>query len=393
MSLDFLQVSQQVKQFGEKAALHQRDLQARLVETRQVLSEFAVKIESLQHKVQEVVSNYDPSLRCAMPVGEALNAHYPLPSSPPQGTLVAADGSQIFADRHAEVEYCLVNVGTIWMRYGAPEAPMTGIESELIYAEQLEGMSDDQLSLQRDLAERTNLLKLAAQVKPPVITLTDGPLELWTTTLEEGRVAGEFKRSLDEYIHVLHQLYELNVTTAGYVDKPGADLVVRLLEVAKAEANELAELRKFHPFKGVTDRELFVDILEPGERSAIFAIQSRSSKSYREELSLHFFYLNVGKVGHPYLARVEITQWVMDNPAMLDNLHAVLVSQCGMIGARAYPYLLHRAHETAVVSQEDKEQVTQMIVHELQRRGLEVPGMSAKQYNKEISGTRTRYGA
>ena len=78
---------------------------------------------------------------------------------------------------------------------------------------------------------------------------------------------------------------------------------------------------------------------------------------------------------------------------MLDNLHAVLVSQCGMIGARAYPYLLHRAHETAVVSQEDKEQVTQMIVHELQRRGLEVPGMSAKQYNKEISGTRTRYGA
>jgi hypothetical protein len=78
---------------------------------------------------------------------------------------------------------------------------------------------------------------------------------------------------------------------------------------------------------------------------------------------------------------------------MLDNLHAVLVNQCRMIGTRAYPYLLHRAHETALVSLEDKEQVTQMIVHELRGRGLDVEGTSAKQYNKDVSGTRTRYGA
>ena len=191
-----------------------------------------------------------------------------------------------------------------------------------------------------------------------MITLTDGPLELWTTTLEEGSVAGEFKKSLDQYLAVLRQLYELNVATAGYVDKPGADLVVRLLEVAKAEAGDLAKMRKYRPFKGVTDRELFRDVLQPGERSAIFGIQSRSSKPYQGELRLHFFYLNVGKEEHPYLARVEIPAWVAEDQSMLDNLHAVLVSQCRMIGARAYPYLLHRAHETAVVSLEEKDQVT-----------------------------------
>ncbi len=64
-----------------------------------------------------------------------------------------------------------------------------------------------------------------------------------------------------------------------------------------------------------------------------------------------------------------------------------------MIGARAYPYLLHRAHETALVSLEDKAQVTQMIVNELHKRGLEVAGESAKQYNKDVSGKRTRYAA
>lgn len=393
MSLDFLQVSQQVKRLGEKAIQHQHDLKTKLVETRELLEGCATNIELLQHKVQEVVRNYDQTLRCALPVQEALNAHYLLPPLPEQATLIAADGSQIFADRHAEVEYSLVNTGAIWMRYGSAEAPITSIQSQLIYAEQLEGMSDDRLSLQRDLAERARLLELASQAPSPVITLTDGPLELWTTTLEEGRVAGEFKKSLDIYLGVLHQLREIKATTAGYVDKPGADLVVRLLEVAKAEADDLAEMRKYHPFKGVTDIELYRNLLPPGERSAIFGLQSRSSKPYQGELGLHFFYLNVGRDEHPYLARVEVPAWVVENSAMLNNLHAVLVSQCRMIGARAYPYLLHRAHETALVSLDDKEQVTQMIVNELRKRGLEVPGSSAKQYNKDVSGNRTRYGA
>jgi len=393
MSLDFLQVSQQVKQLGEKALSHQRDLKTKLTETCALLEGCATEIEQLQHKVQEVVHTYDQSLRCAVPVNEALNSRHPLPPLPEQVTLIAADGSQIFADRHAEVEYCLVNTGAICMRYGSSNAPVTSIQSHLIYAEELEGMSDDRLSLQRDLSERARLWELASSAPAPVITFTDGPLELWTTTLEEGKVAGEFKRSLDLYLDVLHKLFELNTTTAGYVDKPGADLVVRLLEVVKAEAADLANMRKFHPFKGVTDRDLYRGMLQPGERSAIFAIQSRSSKPYQDELGLHFFYLNVGKAGHPYLARVEIPAWVVEDQSKLDNLHAVLVSQCRMIGARAYPYLLHRAHETAVVSMEDKEQVTQMIIHELQRRGLEVAGQSAKQFNKDVSGTRTRYGA
>jgi hypothetical protein len=392
MALDFLQVSQQVKQMGETALQHQADQKTRLAETQAMLERHATDIEQLQHKVQEVVHNYDQTLRCAVPVSEVMNSSHTLPLLPEQVTLIAADGSQIFADRHAEVEYCLVNTGAIVMRCGLPDAPETSIQSQLIYAEELEGMSDERLSLQRDLAERTRLLELASQAAAPVITLTDGPLELWTTTLEEGRVAGEFKKSLDLYLAVLRQLFELNVVTAGYVDKPGANLVVRLFEVAKADDDDLAEMRKFHPFKGVTDRELFRDILKPDERSAIFSIQSRSSRPYQGELGLHFFYLNVGKAGHPYLARVEIPAWVVEDRALLDSLHATLVSQCRMIGARAYPYLLHRAHETALVSMEDKDQVTQMIVNELRKRGLELAGVSSKQYNKDVSGARTRYG-
>ncbi len=392
MALDYLQISQQVKQLGEKALQRQQELTSKLAVARQLLASQAAELEQLQKKVQEVVRQYDQTLRCAVPVNEALDAHFPLPEKPKNATLIAADGSQIFADRHAEVEYCLVNTGAIWMRYGSAEAPATSIQSRLIYAEQLEGMSDDRLSLQRDLAERERLYELAEQAPAPVITLTDGPLELWTTTLEEGRVAGEFKQSLEHYLGVLRKLHAIQATTAGYVDKPGADLVVRLLEVARVGEEDMAEIKKYRPFKGVTDRELFREILQPGERSAIFSIQSRSSKPYQGELGLHFFYLNVGKARRAHLARVEIPAWVVDDESMLNNLHAILVSQCHMIGAQPYPYLLHRAHETAVVSLEDKEQVTQMIVNELRKRGLEVAGASAKQFNKDVAGKRTRYG-
>ncbi len=392
MALDYLQVSQQVKQLGQTALACQHDLATKLAEACELLAGQAAEVEKLADKVHQVLRTYDKTLRCAVPVKEALDAHFALPEMSEHATLIAADGSQIFADRHAEVEYCLVNTGAIIMVFGSPDAPQTSILSRLIYADLLEGMSDDRLSLQRDLAERERLLELAKSVATPVITLTDGPLELWTTPLGEGQVAGEFKRSLKRYLEVLGKLQEIGATTAGYVDKPGADLVVRLLEVARASETDLAEIKKYHPFKGVTDRELFRELLPAGERSAIFGIQSRSSHSYQGELGLHFFYLNVGKPGKPYLARVEAPAWVVNDELRLNALHAVLVSQCRTIGARPYPYLLHRAHETAVVSMEDKEQVTQMIVGELRRRGLEVAGVSAKQSNKDVSGKRTRYG-
>jgi hypothetical protein len=44
-----------------------------------------------------------------------------------------------------------------------------------------------------------------------------------------------------------------------------------------------------------------------------------------------------------------------------------------------------------VVNQEEKEQVTQMIVLELRNRGMEVSGASHKQAAKDLAG-RTRYG-
>jgi len=280
------------------------------------------------------------------------------------------------------------------MRRGSSEAPTTSITSQLLYDEQLYSttgtISEASLALMRDLNERMILGKLAEEALPPVVAFTDGPMELWGGKGGDSAERADYQESLNRYLEALVRLEELNVITGGYVDKPAANLVVRTLEVAMTPQAELPNIKKLHPLRGVTDFAVFRQVLEAGERSAVFAIQSKSAKSYQDGLKLHFFYLNAGYPGKPYVARVEIPAWVAENSENLDSLHSVLIEQCRVMGVRPYPYLLHRAHETAVVKLPEKEQVRLMVTQELRQRGVRVGEQSYKQSAKQSAG-RARY--
>jgi hypothetical protein len=66
----------------------------------------------------------------------------------------------------------------------------------------------------------------------------------------------------------------------------------------------------------------------------------------------------------------------------------VLLAQAAQMGASPYPYILHRAHEIAVVSFQEKEQVESMIIGELRRQGVAVGDRSPKQTAKDSSNAR-----
>jgi hypothetical protein len=217
------------------------------------------------------------------------------------------------------------------------------------------------------------------------------PLELWVGREGEPE-AREYKQHFDDYIAALRKLHRLGASAAGYIDKPRGDLFVRLLELARLPLNEIEKAgREFRPLRGLTDADLFKRILNPGERSAIFGIQTRNADKYAAELALHFFYLNVGRdENHPTLVRVEIPAWVAKTPPMLDQLHAVLINQCRVLGTRPYPYLLHRSHEVAVVTRDEKQQVENMIALELRRRGIALGEISQKQAVKNLPGRARR---
>ena len=203
--------------------------------------------------------------------------------------------------------------------------------------------------------------------------------------------AGEFTRLFTEFQEALRELARMGAVTAGYVDKPRADLVVRLLELLTLPEGEFSQAGRLHPLAGVNDAMLFGELLQPGERSAVFGIQSRSASHYDHELALHFFYINVGRLERPWLARVELPAWVAESTVLLNRLQAALVEQCRQLGSKPYPYALHRAHEVAVVRLEEKEQLENMLILELMRQGIEIGAQSNKQFSKDISGNRTRY--
>jgi hypothetical protein len=387
MSLDFQQIRHQVQQLGENAPLLEKHRQSLRDKAHQLLTANAQDLDTLRGKVDFVAGKYDNQLRCALPISEPLDARMALPAVSQPATLIAADGSQINLDRHAEVQYCLVNVGAIHMRAGSPQAPATKVECQLLYGTDLYTrtglITDAALALQRDLNERKMLAELAQEAEPPVITFTDGQMELWLPKTGDSPDSDTQGQRQEEYIQALKALYQLDVITAGYVDKPGSRLVVRLLELASLTESELAEIKERYPLQGLTDRDIYLEVLAPWERSAVFAIHSPSAKLYKDEIALHFFYLNVGRAG---LARVEIPAWVAISPEKLDALHAALIEQCRIMGPRPYPYLLHRAHEVAVVSIQEKEQVTQWIAQELRQRGVPVGERSFKQSAKDLPG-------
>jgi hypothetical protein len=393
MPIDYQQIYEKIQEIGKGARERKKTLEERRVKARDLLNTYASELDFLRSKV-DAAKAVDANIRCALPLNETLASSYPPPDSVGEATLIAADGSQVNPDRHASVQFGLVNVGAIVMKLNSGEAPEIFTESELMYGDELlpNGipMSDGMVALKRDLAERIKLDALSKGIKGQVVTFTDGPIELWGAKGDDAQSYADF---VQKYLTILSRLQTRGVITAGYVDKPSADLVVRLLEIATADNEQMQKLREYHPLRGVSDRWLFGErenpLLPPGHRSAVFKLQSSSDKNYKGVLGLHFFYLNVGTEGHPWPVRVEVPKWVVDDKEKLNLLHGVLVEQCKVMGSRPYPYLLHRAHETAVVKQEEKQQIEQLLTLELRKNNEDIDEGSNKQSAKDLQG-RTR---
>jgi len=331
----------------------------------------------------------------AAPASEPLAQIYPLPPRLEQVTVIASDGSQILPDHHAITIYYLINVGSIIYQHDSlrkPEtynpSPILCYDPEETLDEQGRVVSISEVNVRRDLAELEVLVRLApaytspeakGETAKPVIALADGPLALRVVDLSFTRQ----QESLHQHIQFLNQIRDSGALLAGYVDRPHSAFVVSLMHLASLDIGSLneANLRQ-NSFRHLTDLDLF-DFLGPGERSAIFMLKAKGLEKYEQTgHAVHFFYLNVGQSrNHPNIARVEIPAWLKAQPHLINILHATLVRQARLSGD--YPYVLARAHELAVISNEEREAVEMMLAVEMRRHGL-TPTPSPKQYNKNL---------
>ncbi|GAP12982.1 protein containg NurA domain [Longilinea arvoryzae] len=393
MPVNYQDIKRQIQENASQAGLKQRELTDRLEKARALLRQYAGELDFLQQRVEIAARQF--GLRCARPLTEPLDFHAGPPTGHARPVVLAADGSQVTPSRHDEVIFGLINVGLF--RMGGGGAPSESVEGHLFSDDELYpaqgGMIDEDLvALKRDLRERNFLLEKARQEDDLVLALVDGPLLYRKPRDLAGANADKaVKDAFADFLAVSDEMARREIAMAGYVDKPGADLLVRLLELADAPADDLANARDHRPFRRVSDVALLGSLLEPGQRSAVFALESTDAREFSEPARPHFFYINVG-AARPYLARVEIPAWAAEDAAVTGAIHAVLLEQCRMMGPRAYPYALHRAHEIAVVTFEEKRQIGDMIAFELRKQGIEPEGGSHKQNAKNaISGGKGRY--
>lgn len=389
MPIDYQQIYTKIQEIGKGLRERRQTLEKRRAEVWELMHALDLELDLLRSLVDSAKQT-DPNIRCAYPLEEPLLSAYPRPAMITQATLIAADGSQILPDRHAAVQYFVINVGAIAMQIGSGSSSQIFTQTDLHILDEFEDtiFSESQIALQRDVAERKKLLEIAQNYAAPVIAVTEGQLELWgAADINNSR---DFEKTLTDYLNALKEMQDQNIITSGYVDKPGANWVVRLLEIATLPKDELRNIKKYHPFLGVTDRWLFGNVLGQYERSAIFALQAKSAEKYADSIAIHFFYLNVGNQEKPVIVRVDIPLWVVQKKEALDMLHWALIQQTQIMSHKPFPYILHRAHETAVVSMREKEQVDQLLALAIRNNGGEIGEISGKQSAKNLPGRSRR---
>ncbi len=152
------------------------------------------------------------------------------------------------------------------MRCGSTEPAKTYISSKLLFGPEIETpfglITDATLALRRDMWERKILAQVASQAFSPLVTFTDGPIELYAGRVQEGTELSEYQKNLGDYLQELNKLCEMGVITVGYIDKPRSALVVRLLELLMLSEEELEEKPRPRPLNGVRDIYLIEQFLE-----------------------------------------------------------------------------------------------------------------------------------
>lgn len=388
MPVNYDQLKSQIRKAGEKVGSQAKERRKQERDAFEKIGLLAGELD-LTERLKTILCGKTDQ-RCAIPGTQLINGSFPYEIiSAESVNILAADGSQINPDRHAEISFGLVNTAVFLFRSHSSENPRITTETILLNPEDFETrepiLNEDQIALRRDVAERDLLAGEACRINNglPVVALTDGPLELFNFRQS---LKGQ-KPLIDQYKASLEQLAEAGVIAAGYIDRPQADLVIRMLDLL-LQMPDKYQPSQYSNFPLVCDSDLFSLILKPGERSAIFELYSKSNLEMNDRIKLSFFYLNTGRENEPVITRVEIPAWVAGDEKAVKLLHACLMEQNRILDTRPYPYVLHRAHECAVISLQEKERIKNLLIRELTAQGEWVSGKSNKQTMKDLSGKR-----
>ncbi len=395
MSLDLTKVAAQVGSMVARLKASGEERRKRLQTALDIIQDKSIDLDLLKKKIDSSKTTW-----LVAGLTDGLDPHYSPPPLPPEFAVLATDGSHIDVDRHRSTRCYLINIGAVVLGYGAnPQASLDSFpalyfgDEELVIApdgakgreQPIEGVL---LGIKRAVDECHRLAELARELPrdSSSLALVDGSLILWGLAgqtypdfVTEALLTKGFLRHLEE-IRKLNA--ERRLALASYISFPRSTDVVNALRVALCP-HDPADCDRYCPNKardcdavaGVQDRELFANILDEGERSALFTSQSSIVQKHYGGHWVYFFYLRVdGEI-----ARVEIPQWVAQDETLLNLTHGLVLDQCRR--GQGYPVALSEAHEQAVVTGADRETFWQLVESLLVGEHLPTP-TSAKSFSK-----------
>jgi len=280
--------------------------QQRLHYARQIFSDEAIDLEKLKKKIAASRTTW-----LVAELADGLAKRYPAPLTPSEFNVLAADGSHIDVDRHRSTRCYLINIGTVALRYGGePDAILDSVphlyaeDEDLVIKPAAAGreqmVEGTLLGIKRAVEECRHLSLLAVEqpLGSATLALLDGSLILWGLEAYPDFVA---EALLDNgYLPCFEEMRKQNrdkkVALASYISFPRSTDVVNVLRVIICP-HEVSDCDRFCPphkdrdcegVAGVTDRELFMDLLEPGDRSALFISPSKITRERYGEHRVYF---------------------------------------------------------------------------------------------------------
>jgi len=393
MSLDLTKVALQVGGMIARLKAGGEERRERLQNALDVLHRRASDLDYLTRKIASSKTTW-----LVANLVDGLDQHHKAPPCPTEFTVIATDGSHIDVDRHRSTRCYLINIGSVILHYGAqPSAVLdsfpnlySGDEDLVIAPAGIKGreqlIEGALLGIKRSVEECHQLARTAAELPPASsgLALLDGSLILWGLEAYPEFVT---EALLDKgFLSYLEEMRKLNkdrqLALASYISFSRSTDVVNVLRVALCPHEVVdsdrdcptCQSRECDAVAGVQDRELFSNLLEPGERSDLFISPSKIQKRYGVH-QIYFFYLRVGDE----TARVEIPRWVATNENLLNLAHTLVLDQCRR--GQEYPVALSEAHEKAVVTGADRENFWQLVESFLVEEHLPSLG-SAKSQSK-----------
>jgi hypothetical protein len=392
LSLDLTKVAAQVGAMIAGLIDSRAEREKRLKLALETVGGPAIDLEALKRKIKAAKTTW-----LVAELTEGLNQRYQAPPAPADFTVMASDGSHIDVDRHHATRCYLINIGAAVITYGSkPDAALSS--SPHLYSDDKDlvisppGGGREQavegaiLGIKRSVEECRHLADLAAgqPAGSDTLALLDGTLILWGLEAYPEFVTDVLLNN--GMLKCLEAMRKLNgdrkVALASYISFPRSTDVVNVLRLVICPHDSPDCDRDCPPGKereceavaGVRDRDLFINLLENGERSALFISPSRIVERYGEH-RVYFFYLRVDDE----IARIEIPQWVAASESLLNLTHSLTLDQCRR--GHGYPVALSESHEQAVVTGADRQNFWELVESSLAEEHLPSPG-SAKSFSK-----------